>query len=82
MQKEMINQKQNIQEGRHITYYFTILFTILGTLFVHFVLSNKMDQLNVFSILLALTSGGLPIGVVGAYIDYKISEIRIKPRSK
>ncbi|MFF2752838.1 hypothetical protein ACFVR1_03635 [Psychrobacillus sp. NPDC058041] len=82
MQKEMMNQKQKIQEEHHITYYFTILFILFGTLFVQYVLSNKMEQINIFSILLALTSGGLPFGVVGAFIDFKISEYRVKSSYK
>ena len=82
MQKEMMNPKQKIQKDHHITYYFTILFIIFGTLFVQYVLSNNMEQINIFSILLALTSGGIPLGVIGAFIDFKISEYRIKPRYK
>ncbi|QFF98869.1 hypothetical protein PB01_08500 [Psychrobacillus glaciei] len=78
MNKEETNQEQKIKEKLHITYYSTIVFTILGSLFIHYVLSNKMEEISIFSILLSLTAGGIPFGVIGAFIDYKISEYRRK----
>ncbi|MEI4768250.1 hypothetical protein WAX74_01090 [Psychrobacillus sp. FJAT-51614] len=67
-----------VKEELHITYHFSILFTILGSLSIFLLLSNKVESLNLFIILLSITAGGLPLGLSGAFLDYKFSEIRAK----
>lgn len=78
MEKQVEKKEQLLIEGLHITYYFTVIFTLIGTLLILYVLSQKVDNLNLFIILLSITAGGLPVGVIGAFIDYKISEYRLK----
>lgn len=66
--------------GIHLTYYFTVMFMVIGTLFVFFLLYQKMEKLNFFIILLSTTAGGIPFGFIGAFIDYKISEYKFEKR--
>ncbi|MFJ7972524.1 hypothetical protein [Psychrobacillus sp. NPDC096389] len=78
MREEIIEKEATIKDEVHITYYFSILFTILGTLSILLLLYFKMDSFNLFTVLLSISAGGLPLGVIGAFIDYKISEIKGK----
>ncbi|MFJ5769720.1 hypothetical protein [Psychrobacillus sp. NPDC093180] len=78
MSEEIIKKEVNIKNEIHITYYFSILFTIVGTLSILLLLYYKMDSLSLFTVLLSISAGGLPSGVIGAFIDYKISEYKLK----
>ncbi|SES09360.1 hypothetical protein [Psychrobacillus sp. OK032] len=78
MSKEMTKKEAKINDEVHITYYFSVLFTILGTLSILVLLHYKVENLGLFTILLSISAGGLPSGVVGAFIDYKISEYKLK----
>ncbi|TQR13323.1 hypothetical protein [Psychrobacillus soli] len=78
MREEIIEKEATLKDEVHITYYFSILFTILGTLSILLLLFYKMDSLSLFTVLLSISAGGLPFGVIGAFIDYKISEFKVK----
>lgn len=78
MREEIFNKKAKTKEEIQITYYFSILFTILGTISIFLLLYFKMDSISLFTILLSISAGGLPLGVIGAFIDYKISEYKVK----
>ncbi|TQR20722.1 hypothetical protein [Psychrobacillus vulpis] len=78
MNEELIKNDANVKEEMHITYYFTVIFTVIGTLLLLYFLSNKVEKLSLFIIFLSISAGGLPIGVIGAFIDYKISEYKLK----
>ena len=65
----------------HITYYFTVMFTAIGTILVFCLLYQKIEKLNLFIILLSTSAGGIPFGFIGAFIDYKISEYKFEKRS-
>lgn len=78
MSKEMTKNETNINDEVHITYYFSVLFTILGTLSILVLLHYKVESVGLFTIFLSISAGGLPSGVVGAFIDYKISEYKLK----
>ncbi|WP_313890823.1 hypothetical protein [Psychrobacillus sp.] len=78
MSGKLIKTEQKTKEEIHITYYFTALFMVIGTLSILYILSFRVEKLNIFTLLLAISAGGLPIGVIGAFIDYKVSEYRIK----
>ncbi|MFJ8064850.1 hypothetical protein ACIQYS_09475 [Psychrobacillus sp. NPDC096426] len=78
MSEEIIEKERNIKEEVHIKYYFSILFTILGTFSILLLLFYKMDSLSLFTVLLSISAGGLPMGVIGAFIDYKIFEYKVK----
>ncbi len=68
----------NKKEDLKITYYFTVLLTIVGTLLTMYFLSYKVEGLNLFVILLSISAGGLPFGIVGAFFDYKMSTLKKK----
>ena len=69
------------EEDIHITYYFTVIFTAIGTVLVFYFLYQIVQKLNLFSILLSISAGGIPIGFIGAFIDYKVSEYKFEKRS-
>ena len=68
-------------ENIHITYYFTVIFTAIGTVLVFCLLYQKVEKLNLFITLLSITAGGIPFGFFGALIDYKISEYKFEKKS-
>lgn len=78
MSRKMMKEEQNTIEELHITYYFSVIFTVIGTLLILYILSYRVEKLSLFIILLSISAGGLPIGVIGAFIDYKVSEYKIK----
>lgn len=69
------------EESIRITYYFTVLFTAIGTVLVFYFLYPKVEKLNLFIILLSTSAGGIPIGFIGAFIDYKFSEYNFEKRN-
>ena len=69
------------EETNHINYYFTVLFTAIGIAVVIYILYQKIEEINLFTILLSISSGGIPIGFIGVFIDYKISEYKLEKRS-
>ncbi|WP_144513197.1 hypothetical protein [Bacillus sp. FJAT-22090] len=78
MSKKQIEEKNKIKKEIHITYYFSVLFTIIGTLAILYLLSHKVEKISLFTVMLSISAGGLPIGFIGALIDYKISEYKVK----
>lgn len=81
MTEESAREKQEIKESIRITYYFTVIFTVIGIALVFTILYQKVEAVNLFVILLSTLAGGIPVGFVGVYIDYKVSELRFKNRS-
>ena len=79
MTKEAASEQQ--KESIQITYYFTVLFTAIGIALVFLILYQKVEEINLFVILLSTSAGGIPVGFVGVFIDYKVSEVRFKNRS-
>ncbi len=69
------------EENIRITYYFTVIFTAIGTVLVFYFLYQKVEKLNLFIILLSTSAGGIPIGFIGAFIDYKLSEYKFDKKS-
>lgn len=78
MNEQNEKKEQLVKDELHITYHFSVLFTILGSLFIFLLLSNKVESLNLFIIVLSITAGGLPLGLSGAFLDYKVSEYKAK----
>lgn len=78
MSKKKVDKKYKVKKEVHITYYFSVLFTVIGTLSILYLLSHKVEKLNLFTLILSISAGGIPIGVIGAFIDYKISEYKVK----
>lgn len=74
----MSGKLANKEEDINITYYFTVIFTAIGTFLILYVLSQQVEKLNLFIILLSISGGGLPIGFIGAFIDYKVSRYKLK----
>lgn len=72
-------EKKNIERSG-ITYYFTLIFTSIGIALVLYILYLRVGEISPFIILLSISGGGLPLGIFGAYIDYKISMYRLKIR--
>lgn len=68
-------------ENNQITYYFTVIFTAIGIALVIYILYQKIEELNIFTILLSITAGGIPIGFIGVFIDYKVSEYKLEKGS-
>lgn len=81
MTEELAREKQEIKESIQITYYFTVIFTGIGIALVFIILYQKVEAVNLFVILLSTLAGGIPVGFVGVFIDYKVSELRFKNRS-
>ena len=78
VEKEVEKQEPIMKDDIHITYYFTVICTIVGTLITLYLLSYKVEKLSIFIVFLSISAGGLPIGIVGAFIDYKISQYKVK----
>jgi hypothetical protein len=77
-----MSEKSTRDEDKiQITYYFTLLFTAIGTVLVFCLLYQIVQKINLFIILLSTSAGGIPIGFIGAYIDYKVSEYKFEKRS-
>ena len=79
MTEKLASEQQ--KESIKITYYFTVIFVAIGIALVFFVLYQKVEEVNLFVILLSTLAGGIPVGFVGVFIDYKVSEVRFKNRS-
>ncbi|MDS9472725.1 hypothetical protein [Sporosarcina pasteurii] len=73
-------KKQNIKNIR-MTYYFTSIFITVGTIVVLYLLLQKTTKLSPFILFLSLAGGGLPLGIIGVFVDYKISEFKGKTRN-
>lgn len=71
------NAKQNPTNTR-ITYYFASAFFMIGTFLIFFIVFKQTAKINLFTFLLSLAGGGLPLGIIGIFIDYKISENKEK----
>ena len=69
------------EEYVNITYYFTVIFTAIGTVLVFYFLYQKVGRVDLFIILLSTSAGGIPIGFIGAFIDYKISVSKLEKNS-
>lgn len=69
------------EEKNYITYYFTVIFTAIGIAVVFYILYQKIEGINLFTILLSISAGGIPMGFIGVFIDYKISEYKFEKRS-
>jgi hypothetical protein len=78
MTERLPKEEQEIKDSIKITYYFTVIFMAIGIALVFFILYKKVEEINLFIILLSTSAGGIPVGFVGAYIDYKLSEFRVK----
>lgn len=74
----MSEKPLNHKDDMRITYYFTVFFTVAGSILILYLLSFRVEKINVFIIILSIIGGGLPIGFIGAFLDYKVSEYRIK----
>ncbi len=81
MTEELARDKHEVKEKIQITYYFTVLFTAVGIVLVFLILYQKLEEINLFIILLSTSAGGIPVGFIGVFIDYKVSESRFKNRS-
>jgi len=77
MSRKSTKEEEDIQ----INYYFTVIFTAIGTVIVFCLLYQKVEKLNLFITLLSTSAGGIPFGFIGAFIDYKISEYKFEKRS-
>ncbi|MER2262690.1 MAG: hypothetical protein ABS934_11825 [Psychrobacillus sp.] len=81
MSKNQVKKKEyKSRENIHITYYFTTIFLIAGTLLTLYLLTFKVENISIFIIVLSILAGGLPVGFVGAFIDYKMSVSKVKYR--
>ena len=69
------------EECVSITYYFTVIFIAIGTVLVFCFLYQKVGKVDLFIILLSTSAGGIPIGFIGAFIDYKISAYKLEKGS-
>lgn len=74
-------KEANLRGNTRITYYFTTIFLIAGTLLTLYLLSFKVENVSIFIIVLSILAGGLPVGFVGAFIDYKMSVSKVKYRA-
>ena len=81
MSESLAKEEEQINKNIQMTYYFTVLFVAIGIALVFYVLYQKTEQINIFMILLATSGGGIPIGFIGVFIDYKVSEYRVEKRS-
>ena len=77
----MNGRSKREEENNPITYYFTAIFTAIGIALVFTFLYRKTEGINLFIILLSISAGGIPIGFIGVFIDYKISEYKFVKRS-
>ena len=81
MSKDQVKKKESkYRENTQITYYFTTIFLIAGTLLTLYLLTFKVENISIFIIVLSILAGGLPVGFIGAFIDYKLSITKVKYR--
>jgi len=80
MHKISAHKKQKYENNR-ITYYFTCIFVTIGTVLVFYLLLQKTEKLNLFILILSIAGGGLPFGIIGVFIDYKISQFKLKTKA-
>ncbi|QUW22729.1 hypothetical protein JSQ81_03865 [Sporosarcina sp. Marseille-Q4063] len=80
MTERLAGEEQEVKERIQITYYFTVIFIAIGMALIFFILYQKIEKINLFIILLSASAGGIPVGFIGAYIDYKVSVLRFKNR--
>ncbi len=71
-------ERKTTEDTVKITYYFTVIFVVIGTILTLFVLNRTVENLSLFVLLLSIWGGGLPIGFVGIFIDYQVSKHRLK----
>ena len=81
MSENLTKEEEKIKGNIQITYYFTVIFAAIGIALVFYVLYQKVERINIFIILLSTSGGGIPIGFIGVFIDYKVSEYRLEKRS-
>ena len=82
MSKDQVKKKEyKYRENTQITYYFTTIFLIAGTLLTLYLLTFKVENISIFIIVLSILAGGLPVGFIGAFIDYKMSVAKVKYRT-
>lgn len=81
MSKDQVKKNKYKSRDIHITYYFTTLFLIAGTLLTLYLLTFKVENISIFIIVLSILAGGLPVGFIGAFIDYKMSASKVKYRT-
>jgi hypothetical protein len=80
MTERLAREEQEVKESIQITYYFTVIFMAIGIALVFFILYKKVGEINLFIVLLSTSAGGIPVGFVGVFIDYKVSQLRFKNR--
>jgi len=78
MAKDLKREEPNRREDLHITYYFTVFLILIGTLLTMYLLSYKVNELNLFVVLLSVSAGGLPLGILGAFLDYRTAILKKK----
>ncbi|MBO1910719.1 hypothetical protein J4G37_38755, partial [Microvirga sp. 3-52] len=76
MTERLAGEEQEVKKTTQITYYFTMIFMVIGIALVFFILYQKVEKINLFIILLSVSAGGIPVGFIGAYIDYKVSILK------
>lgn len=82
MHEELASGKQKTKSENkvNITYFFTFIFVAIGTFSALFVLNRTVESLSLFVVLLAIWGGGLPVGFIGMFIDYRVSKSKFKER--
>ena len=78
---KLTKEEQVTKDENEMSYYFTVVFTAIGTAVVYFILYSIIDKVNLFLIILSMSAGGIPIGFIGAFIDYKVSEYKFEKKS-
>ena len=81
MSGKLAKEEQVTKDENEMSYYFTVVFTAIGTAVVFFILYSIIDKVNLFLIILSMSAGGIPIGFIGAFIDYKVSEYKFEKKS-
>ena len=77
MPEELTGSDEEEKEVKiDITYYFTVIFIVIGTWLTLYVLNQTMENLGPFMVLLSIWGGGLPFGFIGAFIDYQVSKYK------
>lgn len=80
MSRKMTSEDQAVLENAPITYYFTMIFAAFGTMLAFYYLYEVMEKVNVFLFFLSVCGGGIPVGFIGVFIDYKMLQNRLKKR--
>lgn len=81
MSRISTSEESNSKDNVHITYYFTVLFTVIGTVLVFCFMYQIIAKFNLFIVFLSTCGGGIPIGFIGIFIDYKVSKYRLAKRN-